>query len=146
MKYVGILGIFLSLGILMGLVSYGGGFYSIINTFSGADVVYLSFSVFFYILMLAGFAFRWMRFSIASNIFKKFTLFFKLQFIGHWISTITPFFMSGGEPAKAYLLSKYTKIKKSKTLATLVHPWFFDLASFLIMDAFVFVFIVFFIK
>ncbi|MCK4550346.1 MAG: flippase-like domain-containing protein [Candidatus Aenigmarchaeota archaeon] len=72
--------------------------------------------------------------------------FFKLQIIGYWLNTITPFFMAGGEPAKVYLLGKLSGVKKSKTLATIVPPWFFDMGSFLLMDIFVLFYFLFFLE
>ena len=146
MNKLSFVGVFSSLGLLCGVVSYGGGIDALISSFRVADISYLLIAAIFYFLMLVLFAFRWKTFSVASGVTSNIKIFVKLQIIGHWISTITPFFMSGGEPVKAYLLAKYSKTKKSKTLATLVHPWFFDLGSFLLMDLFVLIFIVFFVK
>ena len=146
MNKLSFVGAILSLGLLYGVVSYGGGIEALISSFMISDKIYLFIAAIFYFLMLVLFAFRWKNFSVASGVTSNTKIFIQFQIIGHWISTITPFFMSGGEPVKAYLLAKHTKTKKSKTLATLVHPWFFDLSSFLLMDLFVLIFIVFFVK
>ncbi len=136
----------ISVILLYFLAQYSGGVSAIAVIVMSANITFLFLAVVIFLATIALFAYRWSVFAKALNITLKFAVFFKLQIIGYWLNTITPFFMAGGEPAKVYLLGKLSGVKKSRTFATVVPPWFFDMGSFLLMDIFVLFYFLFFLE
>ena len=59
---------------------------------------------------------------------------FAISWVGCAINSVTPIAISGGEPAKAYFLSKISSAKKSRTFATVIATDFLEYGSFVVVD------------
>ncbi len=133
MKSLGIAGFVVSSGIIL-FVLHSVGIGELFRIYKEIDFFYWTLAVFTYILVILLSAVRWNEFIIDMGMKAKFASVFAISWIGCAINSVTPVAISGGEPAKAYFLSKVSSAKKSRTFATVIATDFLEYGSFVLLD------------
>lgn len=133
MRSLGIAGFVVSSGIIL-LVLHSVGVGELFIIYHKMNFFYCALAVFAYILAVLLAAIRWNEFVVDMKIKAKFVSVYAITWIGNAINSVTPVAISGGEPAKAYFLSKASSTKKSRTLATVIATDFLEYGSFVLID------------
>ncbi len=133
MRSLGIAGFVVSFGIIL-FVLHSVGIGELLRIYSEINFYYWSLAVFVYVLIILLSAIRWDEFIIDMGMKAKFASVFAISWIGCAINSVTPIAISGGEPAKAYFLSKVSGAKKSRTFATVIATDFLEFGSFVLLD------------
>ncbi len=135
MKSLGIAGFVVSFGIIL-FVLHSVGIGELFRIYRDIDFFYWTLAVFSYVLVIFLSAVRWNEFIVDLGMKAKFASVFAISWIGCAINSVTPVAISGGEPAKAYFLSKVSSAKKSRTFATVIATDFLEYGSFVLLDVF----------
>ncbi len=133
MKSLGIAGFIVSFGIILFLV-HTVGFSELLGIYHDINFFYWTLAVLTYVLVIFLSAIRWNEFIIDMGMKARFASVFAISWIGCAINSVTPVAISGGEPAKAYFLSKVSSTKKSRTFATVIATDFLEYGSFVLLD------------
>ncbi len=133
MKSIGIVGFAISFGVIASFL-YVVGFDKLVALSNEMSYLYAGLAVLAYVLSSMLNAARWKHFISNMKMNAKFSIIYAITWIGAAINSITPLVISGGEPAKVYLLSKFSSSKKSETLASVVAVNVLEYGSFILLD------------
>jgi len=133
MKSIGIVGFAISFGVIASFL-YVVGLDKPIALSHEMSYLYAGLAVLAYVLSSMLNAARWKHFISNMKMNAKFSIIYAITWIGAGINSITPLVISGGEPVKAYLLSKFSSSKKSETLASIVAVNVLEYGSFILLD------------
>lgn len=133
MKSIGIVGFAISFGVIISFL-YVVGFDKLVALSHEMNYFYAGLAVMAYVLSSMLNAVRWKHFISNMKMNAKFSIIYAITWIGAAINSITPLVLSGGEPAKAYFLSKFSSSKKSETLASVVAVNVLEYGSFIVLD------------
>ncbi|MDR0913338.1 MAG: UPF0104 family protein [Methanobrevibacter sp.] len=126
--------IFLGIGILiMGVMIYFIGFDEIVDAIKIANIYYILLAIIVQIITYYLFALRWKIMNKIANINISIKKLIPMVLIGMAINNITPSGRGGGEPVKAYVLSKETDEAFETTFATVIGDRALDTIPFLIL-------------
>jgi uncharacterized protein (TIRG00374 family) len=126
--------IFLAIGILiMAVMLYFIGVDQIIEALKLANFWFILAAILVQILTYYLFALRWSFINKIAKISIKVTDLLPMVLVGMGINNITPSGRGGGEPVKAYILSKYTNNSYESSFATVVADRALDTIPFLIL-------------
>ncbi|KZX11671.1 UPF0104 family protein [Methanobrevibacter curvatus] len=132
MKYKNL--IFLGIGILiLAVMIYFIGFEEILNALKLADPLYIILAILVQIITYYLFALRWKIINKIAHINISIRNLIPMVLIGMAINNITPSGRGGGEPIKAYLLSKETEKSFESTFATVIADRALDSIPFLVL-------------
>ena len=128
-----------SIGFLIGIsvmsyIIYSTGIENIMNMLIKININYMFLAIISYVILIAVYSYRWRQYIVDMKMKISFLKLFNITWIGSAINSITPMAISGGEPLKAYYLSKECSTKKSKSLATVIACDILDYGSFIIID------------
>lgn len=126
--------IFLVIGlIIMGIMLYFIGIDQVIITLRMANVYYVLLAILTQILTYYLFALRWNIINKIADINISIKNILPMVLVGMAVNNITPSGRGGGEPVKAFILSKYTKRPSEETFATVVIDRALDTFPFLLL-------------
>jgi len=131
------------LGILYSILR-GIGFINIYNTLKAADIKYIIFSLLSAFALFLTWNYKW--FLLVKEVKKaKFLQIFPILMAGSFINTTTPGAKVGGEPLRAYYLSRQYKFEKSKFFATTILDRAINSIAFAALSVFSILFVIVYI-
>lgn len=130
-------GILLAIGLLVlaGMVIVIGPD-QIFNALKTANIYYVIFAIVIEFIIIALWNTRWSLICKSLNIPHKQLPLFAMTIVGLAINDLTPSGRSGGEPVRAYLLSKNSNSDFETTFATVMGDKLFDTFPFLVLAIF----------
>ncbi len=120
------------------------GINEIINVIKLVDIPIFVFAIAMYFVMVLVLLYRWKYILKINNYNPTLKNLFLLIMTGQLINNITPSMKGGGEPVRAYYLSKLENIPNSITYASVTVERLLDTVIFLLMSLFVVVYFVIF--
>ena len=131
--------------VIFSVMLYIVGLDKIINTLKMADLVLIALAVAIQVFTYFLYTLRWKIINDASDIDVGFKSLFPIMMVGLAVNNITPSGRGGGEPVRAYILSKEHDYNFKDTFATVVVDKLLDTFPFLVLSAItVFAMIVYF--
>jgi len=120
-------------------------FFEVYSLLRKINLIYFFLAILFYLIGFLLWNFRFM-YTIKKLVSGDFYFFLNVLFAGSFFNTITPGANVGGEPFRAYLLSKKYKKSKSKILGAIFADKSFNLLAFSGFLVFSVLFVLFFIQ
>jgi len=131
--------------IILYFILRGIGFINIYNTVKKANILFIILSILSTLAFFLAWNYKW--YVLVKEVKKpKFLGLFPILLAGSFINTITPGARVGGEPLRAYYLSKQYKKEKSKFFATTIVDKAINSLAFAAMSAFSILFVIIFVK
>ncbi len=131
-KEITILSVVFGIALIIGILKFAGinDVCSILRSLSLKTIFYLIMLDFLIIFL---YAYRWFRIIKRTKSKVSFLNIAKIELIGIFFNAITPGAQAGGEPVRAYLLSKTEKISGSKSIATIMVERLYDIIVYSII-------------
>jgi uncharacterized protein (TIRG00374 family) len=140
-------GLLLSLGILilLAMIIFVGPD-QIFSALETANIYYVLFAILVQFAILGLWNLRWSIICKALDIPHNKLSLFGMTIIGNAINDLTPSGRSGGEPIRAYLLTKSSSVEFKKTFATVMGDKIFDTFPFMVLAIFAISYIMFYLN
>ncbi|RAP53579.1 MAG: hypothetical protein BZ137_06475 [Methanosphaera sp. rholeuAM130] len=136
MDYKKILGLLVvGIVILVGMVMYIGPS-KIISSIKTANIYFVTLAVIIQFIILILWNKRWSMICNSLDIPHSQLSLFAMTIVGLAINDLTPSGRSGGEPVRAYLLTKSSSVDFKKTFATVMGDKLFDMFPFMVLAIF----------
>lgn len=127
-------GIFLVIGLtIMAVMLYFIGINEVMDAFKLTNIWFIIAAIIIQVITYYLFALRWNIINNTANINISIKNLFPMVLVGMAINNITPSGRGGGEPVKAYILSKYTDKPSEETFATVIADRALDTFPFLVL-------------
>ncbi len=126
--------IFLVIGlIIMGIMLYFIGIDKVVDALKIANFWYILLAIIIQIITYFLFALRWQIVNKIADIDLGIKNLLPMVLVGLSVNNITPSGRGGGEPVRAYILSKYTEKPYEETFATVITDRVLDTFPFLVL-------------
>ncbi len=118
--------------LIIGIIKFAGikDICSILKSLSLKTIIYL---IVLDLIVIFLYAYRWFRIIKRTKSKVNFWNIVKIEIIGIFFNAITPGAQAGGEPVRAYLLSKTERINGSKSVATIMVERLYDIIIYSII-------------
>ncbi|RAP46214.1 MAG: hypothetical protein BZ136_07785 [Methanosphaera sp. rholeuAM74] len=115
----------------------------IFDSIKKANIYYVLLAILLQFIIMFLWNYRWSIISTELNIKHNMLQLFAILIVGLAINDLTPSGRSGGEPVRAYLLSKTSNASFKQTFATVMSDKIFDTFPFMILAIFAMIYLIF---
>ena len=115
----------------------------ILNALSTADSKFIALAVVIQFIIMGLWNYRWSLICNSLKIPHKFWSLFAVTIVGLAVNDITPSGRSGGEPVRAYILSRSSSVDFNRTFASVMADKIFDTFPFFVLAIFAIAYLIF---